>query len=73
VGTILTSIEFQEKLEKREIEKLEKINKKKQQKIDQGRKRQQRDKIAKLKKALEKRNLLLQVSKKLVQKMYVIP
>lgn len=52
VGSILTSIEFREKMEKQEMEKLQKINKKRVQKVEQGRKRQQRDKIVKLKKAM---------------------
>ena len=55
VGSILTSADFWEKMEKLEMEKLDKINKKRLKKVEQGRKRQQRDKIAKLKKALGKR------------------
>ena len=55
VGSILTSADFREKMEKLEMEKLHKINKKRLKKVEQGRKRQQRDKIAKLKKALGKR------------------
>ena len=44
-------------MEKLKMEKLDKINKKRLKKVEQGRKRQQRDKIAKLKKALGRRKI----------------
>ena len=49
VGSILASIEFQEKLQKQEKQKLEKANEKRQKKVEQTRKREERDKIVKLK------------------------
>ena len=42
-------------MEKLGMEKLDKINKKRLLKVEQGRKRQQQDRIAKLKKALGKK------------------
>ena len=51
-GSILTSVEFREKMENSKKEKLEKEYKKRQQKIERERKKQQRDKIGKLKKSI---------------------
>ena len=52
MGSILTSIEFQEKQQKQEKEKLKKANEKRQKKVEQTRKREQRDKVVKLKRTL---------------------
>ena len=55
VRSILTSIEFWEKLQKQEKQKPEKANEKRQKKVEQTRKREQRDKIVKLKRTLGKK------------------